>query len=215
MCFITKFLSFVDFAVENGFEFLSGDRENDIDVLEFQLGFGHVDLIFSVGCFLLQLFDFFLGLEVLNHFAEVSEEGPGVIVGVSFFGGDLALIVFLLLAAFGLLRLRFLLQVPHVESFQHWGQKPFDLTNEGRDGFSFRIEEENASEILKKTDEVFVEYFRGLLLVAAPVFLRELSFEQFDELRFQENFVQRNQNLYYHQHDFAQRVSEPHPVFYF
>ena len=47
MGFITKFLSFVDLAVENGFEFLSGDRENDIDVLEFQLGFGHVDLIFS------------------------------------------------------------------------------------------------------------------------------------------------------------------------
>lgn len=190
VCFVAEFFGFVDFAVENGFEFLAGDGENDIDVFEFELSFGHVDLIFSVGCFLFQLFDFFLGPEVLNHFAEVSEEGPGVIVRVTFFGGDLALFVLLLFAGFDLVWLGLFFQVPDVESFQHWSQESFDLTNEGRNGFSFRVEEENAAEILKKCNKVFVEDFWGLLLVAAPVFFRQLSFQQFYELGFQENLVQ-------------------------
>jgi hypothetical protein len=88
-------------------------------------------LIFPVGCFLLQLFDFFLGPEILNHFAEVSEEGPGVIVRVTFFGSDLALFVLLLFAGFELVWLGLFFQVPDVESFQHWSQESFDLTNEG------------------------------------------------------------------------------------
>lgn len=60
MGFVTKFLNFIDFSVEDRFEILAGDRKNDIDVFKFQLGFRHVDLIFSLDGFVFQQFDFLL-----------------------------------------------------------------------------------------------------------------------------------------------------------
>lgn len=57
--------------------------------------------------------------------------------------------------------------------------------------------------------------FGGFLLVTASVLLGELSFEELDEFGFEEHFVERDEDLDYHEHDLAESISEPDTVFYF
>ena len=147
MGFVTEFLDFIDFSVKDGFETFAGDRENDVDVLEFKFAFRHVDLIFPFDGFVFELFDFFFRLEVSDHFTKVPEERPGVVVRVTFFVGDLTLLIFVLFVLFGLLGFGFFLKVSDVESFEDGGEKSFDLANEGCDGFGFGVKEKDTSKV--------------------------------------------------------------------
>ena len=68
-----------------------------------------------------------------------------MIVGVAFFGGDFALLIFFLFAGLDLLRFRLFFQVSDMESFENRSDESFDLPDERSDGFGFGIEKENTA----------------------------------------------------------------------
>ena len=54
-----------------------------------------------------------------------------------------------------------------------------------------------------------MEGFGRFLLVTTSVLLGELFFEKLDKLRFEEHFVERNEDFNNHKHDLAKSVGEP------
>jgi hypothetical protein len=109
MGFVTEFFDCLDFSVKDRFEVFTGDREDNIDVLEFDLAFRHVHLIFSIFGLLFEFYDFLFCGVVSDHFAKVSKERPGVIIRVSFFVNDLTLLIVLLFVLWSLIGFRFFL----------------------------------------------------------------------------------------------------------
>lgn len=61
-------------AVEDGFEALARDGEDDVDVLELELTLRHINLILPLRRLILQLLHLLPRLEVLNHLRQVPEK---------------------------------------------------------------------------------------------------------------------------------------------
>ena len=212
MWFVMKFFNSVDFSVKNRFEILPWNREDYINVLQFQFALRHVNLILSFHSFVFQLLNFFLWSKVSNHFTQISEERSWMIVRISFFIGNLGLLILLLLVTFCLLGLRLFLQIPDMESLKNRGKKSFDLSNERSDRFCFGIKENDASKIFQEFDERFMEDFAGFLIITASVLLCELSFEKFDKLRLQQDFMQGDEDFNDHEHNLTQGIDKPDTV---
>ena len=99
-----------------------------------------------------------------------------------------------------------------MESLKNRGKKSFDLSNERSDRFCFGIKENDASKIFQEFDERFMEDFAGFLIITASVLLCELSFEKFDKLRLQQDFMQGDEDFNDHEHNLTQGIDKPDTV---
>ncbi len=144
---VVQFLYSVDFTVQDGFKILSWNRKYHIDILLFQFALRHVDLIFPLSRFIFKLLHFLLWLQVSDHFAQVPEKWPWMIVRVTFFVGNLTLFVLLLFVSFALLWLWLFFQIPHMEGLENRGNQSFDLANERGDRLCFWIKQKDAAEM--------------------------------------------------------------------
>ncbi len=145
MGLIMKLFCSYNFSIEDWFETFARNWEDDINILELELIFWHIDLIFAFGCLIFEFFYFLPRLEISDHFAQISEKGPGVIITVSFPVSNLALFISALFFLFLLFRLWLFLQITNMESLENWSYKSFDFFDERRYGFSFGIEKKGTS----------------------------------------------------------------------
>ena len=114
--------------------------------------------------------------------------------------------------SFTLFRLRFFLKIPNRELDKLINHQPFDFFDERVDNFNSVINFFETAQKFKELNNLFV---KRPLIVILSLFLGQLSPENGQELRFEEDFMQSYQNLDNKQKDLRLSISEPDSIFNF